>query len=106
MDKVKELLGVLDLDADHRFWAIQKHLSPEDAQLYDTQEISLADLAFRLRDEVVNSSNLWPEIWNEALRLVARKYKKTQKDEWFVDSAQPIHWIIAALIAKELLTEN
>lgn len=94
-DKIKELLAVLDMPVNK-----QRKRIAELTKIH--YEGTLADLAFRLRDEVTSSSDLWPEIWNEALRLVAAKYRKTQKDEWFVDKAQPIHWIIAALIAKEL----
>ena len=102
MDKVKELLGVLDLDADHRFWAVQKDLLPDDAEMYDTGKISVADLAFRLRDEMFQSAK-GKAAWCQGCRIVIETVNNS--DEFAVWS-QPIHWIIAALIAKELPTEN
>lgn len=65
---------------------------------------SLADLAFRLRDEVENIDDMLSAIYK-----VQRRLKKNNKESkligyaeavWFAFYAKPIHWIIAALIAK------
>ncbi len=118
MDKVKELLAILDMDADHQFWAVQKYLSPENAEMYDTGAISLADLAFRSRDEVKEYTALLKETQlHKALLLVSsflsckeegREFDFTRLITyreidwaWWAVCAEPIHWIIAALIAKE-----
>lgn len=109
-DKIKELLGVLDMDSDSQFWTIQKYLSPEEAELYDTSEISLADLAFRLRDEVKSKHE---KEWYRACFIVdeglfnpngGRGYTEWHgaEAEHGILQRDPIHWIIAALITKEL----
>ena len=72
--------------------------------------LTLADLAFRLRDEVKDLTHKDPE-WGDINSLYkAQKsiYEKItgeiafvpQLAEWWVMEAKPIHWIISALIAK------
>ncbi len=105
MDKTRELLAVLGMDSDHQFWTIQKYLSSRDAELYDTQEISLADLAFKLRDEAYMCKKSRPKL-RKCMRIVTEKAyplfdDKSLWETWWIAKARPIHWIIAALIAKE-----
>lgn len=68
-----------------------------------------ADLAFRLRDEAVEQ-NL--TMWQRAMDIVFLKANEEHWKEkhqftrwaavifWFSHKAKPIHWIIAALIAR------
>lgn len=56
----------------------------------------LADLAFRLRDEAVES--LGEAAWHKTVVIVCGYMWKDTA--WFKNYAKPIHWIIAALIAK------
>jgi len=107
-DKIEELLTVLDMsEKKQRHWLIKKHF-----WLGDSTN-SLADLAFQLRDEVAEiwkqSPGYW--IWGKALQDVycaatKKKWDGIEFIRWFVYNAQPIHWIVAALIAKELVKEN
>lgn len=83
---------------------------------------SLADLAIRLRDEIINTSE---SIWSKAKELTAKKWvddyiKLVKKvcdmnlsdnyiglvNAFFVNEAQPIHWIDAAIIAKEIAKDG
>ena len=59
---------------------------------------SLADLAFRLRDEAGVIGNM-----HKGIKMVCKKASPPNKTfiEWWAYEAQPIHWIIASLIAKE-----
>lgn len=67
--------------------------------------ISLADLAFRLRDEVKGSEgmNAWVKATKKVFEHINPKANSNYylTASYFVDNAKPIHWIIAALIAKE-----
>lgn len=87
--KIEELRAVLDM--------------PENEQidylfLYGRNlDESLADLAFRLRDEVV--VNQGDVAWHKAVVIVCEYMG--QGTAWFKNYGQPIYWIIAALIAKE-----
>lgn len=71
---------------------------------------SLADLAFRLRDEVVDDESCSWDCWKKALKAVYQKAKSKEVLDylwdWWVDLSQPIHWIVASLIAKELSNET
>lgn len=85
----------------------------------------LADLAFRLRDEVKDLPSLvWSKAWhlvvakvkynydwnNEALEENFKEFCETyhgvpdssDREIFALWNSQPIHWIIAALIAKQL----
>ena len=62
---------------------------------------SLADLAFRLRDEAVNHQG-----WGEAIKDVCDYWQGKNNtgitlSGFWIHRAKPIHWIIAALIALE-----
>jgi hypothetical protein len=123
----KELLAVLDLPEDEQLeWAAALFFDNDQfaAGCY------LADLAFRLRDEAVQLEYIEIEaddlpyglhggsgLWTIAKTLTAAraddvcegfidlcgKFSQRERivDGWFVKWAKPIHYIIAALIAKE-----
>jgi len=96
MSKIDEILKVLDMksEKEQEDWLWDRKLIHEDE--------SLASLAFRLRDEAephefdlgLYEVYLYLKIADVAFGFWARAYCK------------PIHWIIAALIAKELAKEN
>ena len=94
---MNKLLKILDMTEEEQYrWAVGKYSK----YLARYPQSSLADLAFRLRDEAMSSSNL-----RKALLDVHQKAEGPQNREqdygfWFL-RAKPIHWIIAALIAKE-----
>ncbi len=99
---VNELLKVLDMPKD----------SPEQygwllSTIREHKACCPADLAFRLRDELVRLTPYSDRYaWNNVLEKVYQHVKKnreegTDKAGWGLDWSQPIHWIIAALIAKE-----
>lgn len=93
-----ELLKVLDISEDEQYNSVM--------ELQGWPDESLADLAFRLRDEFVLStpySNRYA--YNNAFEIVYEHEKEmckmgTDKAGWRLDWSQPIHWIIASLIAK------
>ena len=92
----QELLAVLDMsEAEQSVWTE----APEHGNRQMGE--SLADLAFRLRDEVVAKSHA---DFHEAIYDVMVKVEGN--DNWATAFwgeciAKPIHWIIAALIAKD-----
>jgi len=58
-------------------------------------------LAFKLRDEVYeHPKGFHGHYWIEGKKKVSEYLHKNER--WFDDLAKPIHWIIAALIAKEI----
>lgn len=64
---------------------------------------SLADLAFRLRDEAVaRQDGTWCEAEHEVYLYLEKDKQGWDLDTWFVMEAEPIHWIITAIRAKEL----
>ncbi len=101
--KIKELLAVLDmLEVEQYCWLCDHR--PEYGYVItaypENPDMVLADLAFRLRDEVMNfNKGAWydatEQVWRECHNY--REYRN-----FWVDRSKPIHWIIAALIAKEL----
>ena len=102
----KELKDVLDLpDSQQRLWLFI-HIGKDTSSDRD-----LADLAFRLRDEAIKDNiTLWQRATDEIF-LAAYKDNVWQEmhqfERWpavvyyFSHKAKPIHWIIAALIAKD-----
>ena len=93
---MSELLKVLDMSEDAQISWIRKNVSSGQ---------SLANLAFRLRDETTMPGLA---VACEQVFHCAKKFhgkpdvSATPKTwMWFVCCAKPIHWIIAALIAKE-----
>lgn len=112
MNKDK-LLAVLDMSEDEQYrWVSrstqQKNFGYTICPNWDTlpyQRMVLADLAFRLRDEVKYIHRC---SFVRAAQLVychCLNVEKVPKDDtlwrWFSREANPIHIIIAALIAKE-----
>lgn len=102
---MNDLLKVLDLtEEEQKDWLWNNKLIHEDE--------SLADLAFRLRDEAVKLSpvcfqkaraKIYYQVYYYPIGervLQSKNFLCTA--EWWLEEAQPIHWIIAALIAKEL----
>jgi 23S rRNA A2030 N6-methylase RlmJ len=107
-DRIKELLAVLDMTEKKQIsWLKNLYYKNEESGKYDflidfyMDSESLADLAFRRRDKVDLVE------FERATFRVCKKIKKkevlsNEKDGWWILKAQPIHWIIAALIAEEL----
>jgi hypothetical protein len=73
------------------------------------------DLAFRLRDEAKKDTGLRKETPLHQALLLVTEYLKCQEEKrqfyyaitfrevdwaWWAICAQPIHWVVAALIAK------
>ena len=101
--EIRDLLAVLDLPEDEQCnWLSQNTEIKFKAHL--TGQESLADLAFRLRDEAVKSFDNWWGYWERAIEIVYLQSKKEPDDicDWWMYFSRPIHWIIAALIEKKL----
>ena len=101
-----KLLAVLDLSEDEQWEWLWKNrqLTHISWNMTATRNMILADLAFRLRDEVFQKGQRYA--YNNALEEVYEYEKEldkkgTDKAGWGIYWSQPIHWIIAALIAKE-----
>ncbi len=64
----------------------------------NTEEIkkSLADLAFRLRDEAIEDKG--DMAWHKATLKICGYMRESSI--WFKNYGQPIHWILAAMLAK------
>jgi len=123
MTKTEKLLAVLDLPNKPQdemaemynwtpvdVWICQNILTGGDETIaYQKGYLSRADLAFRLRDEIVkadlaNETDCWCEASYEVfLYVIGEENEKDEVglDTWFSMYAKPIHWIIAALIAKQ-----
>jgi len=100
--KINNLLSVLDMTEEKQnIWVWKNILGYSDKAvnrvflgIYKPE--SLADLAFRMRDEAdLDITYSLTLIWD---------YKKINKDfvHWIINDSQAIDWIIASLIAKEL----
>ena len=102
MSKIDELLSVLGMTEEEQWdWLVDNPESEfwPDAIFYGERERYIADLAFRLRDEVIKT-NIHKYI--KAKLIITEYMSKIKKKTWLYSTeAQPIHWIIAALIAKE-----
>lgn len=101
MDK-EELLKVLDMSEQEQAVWTEK---PEHGNRQMGE--CLAYVAFRLRDEAVNMTNNWVpariEVYKHCIDTPKELHPETivdNSDTWFISVAKPIHWIIAALIAK------
>ncbi len=104
---MNDLLKVLDMSEDEQItWFYRRH----EKELHDIVWISpvakfkqyrLANLAFRLRDEVRREKGNY----DHAVYIVYNYEKQKRKYEnvfyWMAYIAKPIHWVIASLIAKE-----
>lgn len=104
--KQADLLKVLDMSEDFQWNFLVGHKGIQEmcqnqldafCQTKHKRRV-LADLAFRLRDEVVEKDWVAWQIGS------ARVWGATHESEYnpgkFGNRAKPIHWIIAALIAK------
>ena len=105
----QKLLAVLDMSEDEQdYWTVEN----TDRGIRGGNYESLADLAFRLRDEIRSKVNY--SCWMNAKETVAKaiwsKHKWHKRGSYkyltsiytfWTNQAQPIHWIIAALIAKD-----
>lgn len=103
MSKTEELLAVLDLTRQEQWeWLEAKFSETDDLHcclgtpICFTGEQDLANLAFRLRDEMFSSAK-GKAAWCRGCRIVI---KAANNSDEFPVWSQPIHWIIAALIAK------
>ncbi len=65
-------------------------------------DAAMSHLAFRLRDEVV--ANQGDIVWHRATLKICGYMGKSSI--WFKTYAQPIHWILASLKAKEQPNEE
>ncbi len=116
-EKIQELLAVLELPEDEQWeWALTN-------EHRNTYRESLGDLAFRLRDETVylkrlekrdsGDYNIEHRLYRNAMVKVYDYLNNTSIFNritppqkyfiWWIETAKPIHWIIAALISKELI---
>ena len=108
-EKIQELLSVLDMSEDEQ-WHFLVHkdngyISTKTQEELSSKKISLADLAFRTRDEAGKNDAVY---WEQAIYRVYKKSAHRDYDNifcWFTEFAQPIHWIIAALIAALIAKE-
>ena len=113
----QELLAVLDMDEDFQWNFL---IARQDIQEMCQNQLDawceskykrrvLADLAFQLRDEIGNGMmfddlNRQFEVYKKVLGKRAENPQIPQQDHfavWWILHSKPIHWIIAALIAKE-----
>lgn len=109
-ERIKELLAVLGVSEDEQwgFLCSQKRIQEICGNQLDVfcqkkyKRRVLADLAFRLRDETVYLRKI--EIVFEHCEGKIRNHRNPSQKYfiWWIEQAKPIHWIIAALIAKEL----
>lgn len=129
MPEIKDLLAVLDMTAEEQLKAVARlawHHRKDSEVLaafhreYKSgyMEMSLADLAFGLRDDL--HYVIGELAWEEACLIVWRDWKKRIKstslqkpelkqrrwsEHWILFWADPIVWVITALIAKMLAKE-
>ncbi len=94
---MNDLLKVLDMSEDEQYLWVKNWQDKNCIKNRAMAFISLADLAFRLRDEVV--TNQGEIAWHKAEVIVCEYMGKATC--WISHYGQPIHWIIAALKAKE-----
>ena len=97
-ERIKELLAVLDMpegSPEQYGWLL--------STIREHKACCPADLSFRLRDEVLSSENGMRQ-WICGMFDVYMKATKNKllNWKWGYVKAKPIHWIIAALIAKEM----
>ncbi len=115
MDKT-DLLKVLDMSEDEQITWFYRRPEPELHNIVLVspkarfKEYRLADLAFRLRDEVRDKTelaNAKEVVWGEWCRITWEQRKangETKKHvrihKFWLERSEPIHWIIAAIVAK------
>jgi len=128
MTEIEKLLAVLDMTEDEQWVYLAKAglmSHPWNAQdlklgielwrwkayfereVKDKYQALLAETAFRLRDEAVVE---YEDYWGQATWTVYEYFTgakdKLLTSSWFLCVAKPIHFIIAALIAKELAKDK
>ena len=97
---MKELLKILDMpEEEQKTTALI--LCKEDPKNKGRFGLSLADLAFKLRDEVTAKGWDFQKMLNKVRMESNAGYNGDNGVFWICHIASPIHWIIAALIAKE-----
>lgn len=101
-DKIKEFLAILDKTKDEQIQWCDCNCD------YDERNESLADLAFRMKYHFLESYCDAKKRFTDAIELIGShiiEYSPIGKDtiyDWFVFQSQPIHWIVASLVAKEI----
>ena len=116
-NRIKELLKVLDLPEDEQLdflynkAVISKYKRGRSCVDFNYRRNLLADLAFRMRDEVnEENSDIWAQAcwyvvcWSlfKIIKPAPKRLKALMNSEYYVLSRKSIAWIIAALIAREL----
>lgn len=98
-----DYLKLLDMtEQEQRKWLVLHHiLKYKQPQPNQIRWESLADLAFRLRDEAMKNDKT-KKLLHDALYEIQVKLGETDWATawWGYAIARPIHWIAAALIAK------
>ena len=115
--EIEKLLAVLDMTEEEQYCWVMNNFPDEGWKPFPDDEDDsciriaksqysriTADLAFKMRDEAVKT-----KAYKYAQRLVwerteyknAQPFKPMNPQVWWLDMSQPIHWIIAALIAQE-----
>ena len=101
---MNDLLKVLDMsEAEQWKWLWEnRQLTHIGWNMTATRNMILADLAFRLRDEAWGETGEgeWGSGVGKVMVYVHPVPNKEQLQEWWCCCSKPIHWIIAALIAK------
>lgn len=89
---MKDLLKILNMSEDEQEkWLIEK--------AYKIPGVSLADLAFRLRNETMKQYEFWHSGEYAVQEYLIENGRPCIRIVW---PTKPIQWIIAALIAKKL----
>jgi len=104
-----ELLAVLDMSEDEQKQAILDLLDEETMEWFVDYDMHLADLAFRLRDEVCKEINGCEKYHNGLEAIYVHKCIKKQCRSfyaWLTYQLEKIDMVIAALIAKDKEDEN
>ncbi|GAG47404.1 unnamed protein product [marine sediment metagenome] len=97
---MEDLLKLLDLPDNEFLPEVVRHIGIKHWKPGEPLRESLADLAFRLRDEAkAHNYNRWIDATKEMWK-VAHKY--LTYEQFWTAYAQPKHWIVAALIARRL----
>ena len=99
-----DYLKLLDMtEQEQRKWLVLHHiLKYKQPQPNQIRWESLADLAFRLRDEAVQLCISWEKAKEDVWVYVCHKKPDVEISYigFWTNLAKPIHWIVAALIAK------
>ncbi len=98
-----ELLAVLDMSEDEQFkWLMYNDIVTNE-YVKCSRHLILADLAFRLRDEVcINRFSYGISKVQKHIGITEENLEISSWEcaYWGMILAKPIHWIIAALMAK------